>query len=64
MIVSFCLFTEKYEYSVVAVVSDDSGINSKYDLQDKKLCHPGYGYESDWTSILSNVSIIQKIHNF
>ncbi|KAJ8982997.1 hypothetical protein NQ317_014292, partial [Molorchus minor] len=45
---------EKYEYEVVAVVADSSSINSRYDLKGKRYCHPGYGYETDWTRILSN----------
>ncbi|XP_068910367.1 transferrin [Tenebrio molitor] len=48
-------YTEtKYEYEVVAVVQDSAGIASKHDLKGKKFCHPGYGYETDWTRILSN----------
>jgi hypothetical protein len=39
---------------VVAVVQDSAGIASKHDLKGKKFCHPGYGYETDWTRILSN----------
>lgn len=48
-------FTEdRYEYKVVAVLNKKSNIKSKHDLQDKRFCHPGYGYESEWTRILSN----------
>lgn len=56
-------FLDKFEYEVVAVVSNDAGIKSKYDLKDKLLCHPGYGYETDWTSILANVINLVKIKN-
>ncbi|XP_017783463.1 PREDICTED: transferrin [Nicrophorus vespilloides] len=45
---------EKYEYEVVAVINDESGIKSKHDLRNKNFCHPGYGYETDWTDILAN----------
>lgn len=45
---------ENYEYEVVAIVSDESGINSVHDLKDKNFCHPGYGYETDWTNIIAN----------
>ncbi|XP_065170841.1 transferrin [Atheta coriaria] len=45
---------ENYEYEVVAIVSDESGINSVHDLKDKNFCHPGYGYETDWTNIITN----------
>ncbi|KAL3278705.1 hypothetical protein HHI36_016239 [Cryptolaemus montrouzieri] len=44
----------KYEYEVVAVLDKKAGIKSRHDLQDKRFCHPGYGYQSDWTTILSN----------
>lgn len=48
-------FTENVnEYEVVAVINDASGIKSQYDLKNKRLCHPGYGYETDWTNILAN----------
>ncbi|XP_018328245.1 transferrin [Agrilus planipennis] len=45
---------DNFEYEVVAVINNDAGISSKHDLKDKKLCHPGYGYETDWTTILAN----------
>lgn len=44
----------KFEYEIVAVISNRSNIKSKHDLRHKKYCHPGYGYEADWTRILSN----------
>ncbi|XP_076253125.1 transferrin 3 isoform X1 [Rhynchophorus ferrugineus] len=44
----------QFEYEVVAVVSNHANIKSKHDLKNKKYCHPGYGYEADWTRILSN----------
>lgn len=49
---------EKNEYEIVAVFRNSSGIRSIHDLKDKRFCHPGYGYESDWTRILSNVIIL------
>ncbi|CAG9765049.1 unnamed protein product [Ceutorhynchus assimilis] len=45
---------DKYEYQVVAVILNDAHIRSKHDLRGKRFCHPGYGYEADWTRILSN----------
>ncbi|KAJ8938556.1 hypothetical protein NQ314_011445 [Rhamnusium bicolor] len=45
---------DKYEYEVVAVVNDKTGIKSRHDLRGKRYCHPGYGYETDWTRILAN----------
>lgn len=55
-ILNILYFSDANEYEVVAVIRDTSGIKSKHDLKDKNLCHPGYGYETDWTNILSNVS--------
>lgn len=43
-----------YDYQVVAVIDNNSGIKSRHDLKGKRYCHPGYGYETDWTTILSN----------
>ncbi|XP_031358132.1 transferrin-like, partial [Photinus pyralis] len=45
---------DEFEYEVVAVVDDEARIQTRYDLRDKRLCHPGYGYEADWTQILAN----------
>ncbi|XP_074025807.1 transferrin 3 [Leptinotarsa decemlineata] len=45
---------EEHEYEVVAVIDNNSEIKSRHDLGGKKFCHPGYGYETDWTRILSN----------
>ncbi|XP_066141002.1 transferrin [Euwallacea fornicatus] len=45
---------QTFEYEIVAVISNHAGIKSKHDLKGKKYCHPGYGYEADWTKILSN----------
>ncbi|KAK4882805.1 hypothetical protein RN001_006124 [Aquatica leii] len=55
-----------YEYEVVAVVDNDANIKTRYDLRDKRFCHPGYGYEADWTQILSNyleVSVVPQTCN-
>ncbi|KAJ8921781.1 hypothetical protein NQ315_008407, partial [Exocentrus adspersus] len=43
-----------YEYEVVAIANDRSGIKSRHDLKGKRYCHPGYGYEENWTRILAN----------
>ncbi|KAJ8961422.1 hypothetical protein NQ318_014669 [Aromia moschata] len=45
---------EDYEYKVVAVIDNNSGINSRFDLKGKRYCHPGYGYETHWSRILAN----------
>ncbi|KAK9878958.1 hypothetical protein WA026_003777 [Henosepilachna vigintioctopunctata] len=45
---------DKFEYEVVAVIDNKSGIKGRHYLQDKRFCHPGYGYESEWPRILSN----------
>ncbi|CAH1959218.1 unnamed protein product [Acanthoscelides obtectus] len=45
---------EKFEYEVVAVIDNNSRIKSKHDLRGKRLCHPGFGYETDWNKILAN----------
>ncbi|KAF5299510.1 hypothetical protein FQR65_LT01093 [Abscondita terminalis] len=54
---------DQYEYEVVAVVDNDANIKTRYDLRDKRFCHPGYGYEADWTQILANyleVSVVPQ----
>uniref|UniRef100_A0A6P7F5N0 Transferrin n=1 Tax=Diabrotica virgifera virgifera TaxID=50390 RepID=A0A6P7F5N0_DIAVI len=43
-----------FDYEVVAVVDKKSGIKSRHDLKGKNYCHPGHGYETDWTKILAN----------
>lgn len=48
---------QKFEYELVAVVANAANIRQKHDLRGKRYCHPGYGYEADWTRILSNVCI-------
>lgn len=45
---------DPYEYQVVAVVDIRSGIKSRHDLKGKRYCHPGYGHEYEWSTILSN----------
>lgn len=45
---------ERFQYQVVAVIDNRANIKSRHDLKGKKFCHPGYGYDSDWTTILSN----------
>ncbi|KAH1020339.1 hypothetical protein HUJ04_010018 [Dendroctonus ponderosae] len=45
---------QNFEYELVAVVANAANIRQKHDLRGKKYCHPGYGYEADWTRILSN----------
>ncbi|XP_060523755.1 transferrin [Cylas formicarius] len=45
---------KEFEYEVVAVVGNHANIRSRHDLRNKRFCHPGYGYETDWTRILSN----------
>lgn len=43
-----------FEYEIVAVVDNEAGINSVYDLKQAKLCHPGHALENHWTEVLSN----------
>ncbi|XP_048517219.1 transferrin [Dendroctonus ponderosae] len=45
---------QNFEYELVAIVANAANIRQKHDLRGKKYCHPGYGYEADWTRILSN----------
>ncbi|KAG5884685.1 hypothetical protein JTB14_000382 [Gonioctena quinquepunctata] len=45
---------DKYEYEVVAVIDNKSNIKSRHDLEGKKFCHPGFGYDTDSTKILAN----------
>lgn len=47
---------DDFEYEVVAIINNHAGIKSRHDLKGKRYCHPGYGYETDWTRILANVS--------
>lgn len=54
----YILISDKYEYEVVAVVDKSSGIRSRHDLKEKKYCHPGYGYETDWSRIIANVILV------
>lgn len=50
--------SDDYEYEVVAVIRDNADIKNRDDLRSKRLCHPGYGYESnEWTRTLANVII-------
>ncbi|XP_063912474.1 transferrin [Zophobas morio] len=56
----------KFEYEVVAVTQNSARIRSRHDLKGKRFCHPGYGYETDWTRILANyleASIIPQMCN-
>lgn len=43
-----------YDYRIVAVVDNRSGIRSRHDLKGKRYCHPGYGHNTEWSRILSN----------
>ncbi|XP_021919333.1 transferrin-like isoform X2 [Zootermopsis nevadensis] len=42
-----------FEYEVYAVVRKSSNITRKSQLQGKKFCHSGYGYEPQWSKITS-----------
>ncbi|KAL1508850.1 hypothetical protein ABEB36_003680 [Hypothenemus hampei] len=46
--------SQNFEYEIVAVVSNKGNIRNKHEVRGKRYCHPGYGYEADWTRILSN----------
>lgn len=57
---------DKHEYEVVAVVTKESGITSRHDLKEKRYCHPGYGYETDFNRILANyleASVVPQLCN-
>lgn len=44
-----------FEYEVVAIVDNESGIHTVHDLRGTKFCHPGHALENHWTEILANV---------
>jgi hypothetical protein len=48
-----------FEYEVYPVVRKSSNITRISQLQGKKFCHSGYGYEPQWTKVLSEVGIFQ-----
>ncbi|XP_055386805.1 transferrin [Condylostylus longicornis] len=41
-----------FEYEIVAIVDNESGINSAHDLRGSRFCHPGHGLENHMTEIL------------
>lgn len=45
-----------FEYEIVAVVDNESGIYNAGDIRGAKFCHPGHGLQNHWTEILANVS--------
>lgn len=53
-------FTERFDYSMVVLVNEDSNIKSLDDLKGKHLCHPGF-FEgeagTEWSSSISQVRI-------
>ena len=44
---------DPFEYEIVTIV--ENSIKTLEDLRGSRLCHPGYGYEADWTDTLANV---------
>ncbi|KAF5276054.1 hypothetical protein FQA39_LY00850 [Lamprigera yunnana] len=53
---------DTFEYEVVAVIDNDANIKTTYDLRGKRFCHPGYGYEADWTQIMANYLEVSVVH--
>lgn len=51
-------FTEPYDYDMVVLVNEDSGINNLENLRGKRLCHPGF-FDGDtgngWSNLISDV---------
>jgi hypothetical protein len=41
------------------VVRKSSNITRISQLQGKKFCHSGYGYEPQWTKVISEVNTFQ-----
>lgn len=48
-----------FEYEIVVIVDNESGIGSAQELRGSRLCHPGMETHSDYTDILANVRIIK-----
>lgn len=40
---------------MLPVVRKSSNITRISQLHGKKFCHPGYGYEQEWTKVISHV---------
>ena len=57
-----CIFIEPFEYQVVAVIDNRYEVSTLGDLRGSRFCHPGHGYEADWTDTLANVSKICYYH--
>ncbi|PNF38438.1 hypothetical protein B7P43_G04014 [Cryptotermes secundus] len=47
------MFDTPFEFEVYPVVRKSSNITRISQLQGKKFCHPGYGYEPQWTKVIS-----------
>jgi len=55
MIYSFVCYIAAFEYEVFPVVRKSSNITRISQLHGKKFCHPGYGFETEWTKVISQV---------
>lgn len=54
-------FAEKWEFAVVALVSNKANISKLSDLKGKRLCHPGndpFANKYDWSEVFSLVIYI------
>jgi hypothetical protein len=50
-------YTAPFEYEVFPVVRKSSNITRISQLQGKKFCHTGYGYQPLWSKVISEVNI-------
>lgn len=56
---------QPFEYEIVVVIENESGIGSAQDLRGTRLCHPGMETNSaDYTDILANVSFTNSEKNY
>lgn len=46
-------FNTPFEYEVFPVVRKSSNITRISQLNGKKFCHPGYGFETEWTKVIA-----------
>jgi len=58
MVYSFVCYIAPFEYEVFPVVRKSSNITRISQLHGKKFCHPGYGFETEWTKVISQVCIL------
>lgn len=59
--------SEKWEFAVVALVSNQANISKLSDLKGKRLCHPGndpFATNYDWSEVFSLVMPQDKTEYF